>query len=253
MPETLADKWILAKLNRAVADISKSLSDYRFAEALEQVYSLLWDDFADWYIEASKVSPNPSVLVHGLETILKLTHPFAPFVTEAIWQKMAWHKQDLIISAWPEAVDDSHINSDFVRFESVKAVIEEVRATSAEMNLSGPTLKTESDLILGNTELVKRLARLSAIESGKGSGLLVAAGENESWLEIDPDKLKAYLGELKTKQADQKSYIAKLEGQLGNKTYVESAPATIVQDTRDRLKQAQVVLSKLDEQIRKLA
>ncbi len=103
-PPTLvspADHWILEKTNQTIETVSSSLDTYRFSEAGESVYHLLWSEFADCYIEYAKQSLNPEVLAHVLEVILKLAHPFAPFVTEAIWQELPWTKSLLISEQWP--------------------------------------------------------------------------------------------------------------------------------------------------------
>jgi valyl-tRNA synthetase len=94
-----------------VADVTQAIEDYRFSEAGQLVYSLLWDDFADWYIEASQVSPNHDLLVYGLETILKLLHPIAPFVSEAIWSHLPGRTGQLITTPWP-VVDTTRTKAD---------------------------------------------------------------------------------------------------------------------------------------------
>jgi len=88
-PANAVDYWLLNKLQQSAVVVSDLLDDYRFSEAYDTIYHLVWDDFADWYIEASKTNPNIPMLVFGLETILKLLHPFAPFVTETIWPRLS--------------------------------------------------------------------------------------------------------------------------------------------------------------------
>jgi len=90
VPASLPDHWILQRFSRENLAITKAIEAYRFSEAGERAYSLLWNDLADWYLEASKDQGNIGVLVYALETVLQLAHPFAPFVTEAIWQNMPW-------------------------------------------------------------------------------------------------------------------------------------------------------------------
>src|SRR5690606_2544428 len=104
LPEakSLADHWIISELAQAKATIERTLEDFRFAEAGESVYHAIWDSVADWYIEASKDQDNPDLLAWVIDTSLKLAHPFAPFVTETIWQTLPWHEKSLLISeAWP--------------------------------------------------------------------------------------------------------------------------------------------------------
>lgn len=104
LPELLspADHWFATRLNQAIHKLESYMPEYKYSEAGQVIYSLLWDDFADQYLEASKHSLNPSLLLYGLTTILKLLHPFAPFVTEAIWQQLYSDKKLLINENWPK-------------------------------------------------------------------------------------------------------------------------------------------------------
>ena len=99
-----ADHWIIEKANAAIKDASKHLDSYRFSEAGETVYHLLWSEFADCYIEYAKQSLNPEVLTYVLDVILRLAHPFAPFVTESIWQELPWTDSQLITERWPNTI-----------------------------------------------------------------------------------------------------------------------------------------------------
>ncbi|MEI6481435.1 MAG: valine--tRNA ligase [Candidatus Saccharibacteria bacterium] len=99
-----ADHWIIEKTNTAIQSTTKHLDSYRFSEAGETVYHLLWSEFADCYIEYAKQSLNPEVLAYVLDVILRLAHPFAPFVTEAIWQELPWTDKLLITEHWPNTI-----------------------------------------------------------------------------------------------------------------------------------------------------
>ncbi len=96
-----ADHWMATQLNQTIETATKAIEKYRYSEAGQAVYSLLWDKFADQYIEYSKQSTNPSMLAYTLDTILRLLHPFAPFVTETIWQELPWQSTILITEYWP--------------------------------------------------------------------------------------------------------------------------------------------------------
>ena len=99
-----ADHWIAEKSNIAIKQVTTHLNNYRFSEAGETIYHLLWHDFADCYIEYAKQSLNPEVLAYVLEVILRLLHPFAPYVTEAIWQELTWTDGQLITERWPTSI-----------------------------------------------------------------------------------------------------------------------------------------------------
>lgn len=110
-----ADHWIVEKSNAAIKQVTTHLNNYRFSEAGETIYHLLWHDFADCYIEYAKQSLNPEVLAYVLEVTLRLLHPFAPFVTEAIWQELAWTDGQLITERWPHTIirTDTELSKQF--------------------------------------------------------------------------------------------------------------------------------------------
>jgi valyl-tRNA synthetase len=102
--KTPADHWLAIRLNQAINKTTKNIEAYRYSEAGQTVYSLLWDDLADRYIEYSKNELNPEMLAYGLDVVLRLLHPFAPFVTETIWQELLWTNTNLITEHWPKVI-----------------------------------------------------------------------------------------------------------------------------------------------------
>ena len=105
-PNSLADHWILEKLQLNINSITSNLDKYRFSEAYNAVYHFVWDDVADWYIESTKIDPNPQLLFYVLESILKLVHPFAPFISETIWQTLNPDTNKLLINQeWPNSLE----------------------------------------------------------------------------------------------------------------------------------------------------
>jgi valyl-tRNA synthetase len=251
-PVSLADKWILTRFSRENAAITKAIESYRFSEAGERVYSLLWNDFADWYIEASKITANSSVLMYCLETILKLAHPFAPFVTEAIWQNMPWQKQNLIISTWPEV--GKTYSKEMRQFEDIMALVSQIRTLATEMGLARPNLLYTADSRLSeNAALIQSLARLGEISEVKqGRGLRIPSNELFCWLDVDPKTIKEYRLSLRHKHDEAGEYLQRLTKQLANPDYLKKAPTELVQQTRDRVAETKLLLSQLDEQIRTL-
>jgi valyl-tRNA synthetase len=242
----LADRWILERVSYETSSVSKLIESYRFSEAGQHVYSLLWDDFADWYIETSKITPNPQVLVTALETILKLAHPFAPFVTEVIWQKMPWQKDNLIVSPWP----DARMAPPAKEFKQVQELVRQIRLLKADLEIKQPALLHQGDnLITTQAKLIQRLAGLESIKTVKEGRGLAVPGISSCWLDIEAGQAKQILGHLLKRQQDQSDYRNRLKSQLSNDKFVRSAPAPIVADAKDRLAQAEMLLSKLDEQI----
>lgn len=254
-PETSADYWILHKLQHSTEVAGQYIEQYRFSEAYELIYHTLWDDFADWYIEASKSKPNNSVLAYGLETILKVAHPFAPFVTETIWQTLKWEGDSLLITApWPTAAkSDDKKGRDF---EQIQAIVSEIRYVKGVMRLRGGlTLYHAGEAFLNEQAgLIKRMAGLEDIKEVRdGHGLHLTSTSLKCWLDIDQETAQRFLEQLKTKLAGQKKTIERLEGRLGNKAYVKNAPKELVEETREQLEQAAALAAKLQEEYARFA
>jgi valyl-tRNA synthetase len=238
------DEWIAAKVDTAVTEVTAAIEDYRFSDAGQLVYSLLWDDFADWYLEAAKVSPNHNLLIEVLETILKLTHPMAPFVTEAIWSSIPWQETQLIITPWPKANKN---RKDDGSFDVIKRVVQAVRTVNTEEQLSRPSIVTTDKRLVESQDILKRLGRTGEVKLvEQGSGLYLG---NDAWVEADAELLKARQSRLTVQRDQKRAYLKTLEAKLVNERYVASAPPAVVDETRDRKDEVLMLLSKLDEQL----
>jgi valyl-tRNA synthetase len=243
---SLVDEWMMAKLETAIGEVTKAIEEYRFSDAGQLVYSLLWDDFADWYVEAAKVSPNHDLLVYSLETILKLIHPVAPFVSEAIWASLPWQEDQLIVTPWPQANKNRKYDNGF---EIVKSVIGAVRTLSAEEKLVKPVLLTTDKRLVEASDFIERLAHVKAVRLvEKGSGLYLGT-EVEAWLEADESMIKARRFRLEAQRRDKQNYLKGLEAKLVNERYIASAPEAVVNESRNRKDETLMLLSKLDEQL----
>ncbi|HKX23896.1 MAG TPA: valine--tRNA ligase, partial [Candidatus Saccharimonadales bacterium] len=248
-PFTDADHWIIRQLNDASKRIGELISDYRFAEAYELMYHTVWDDFADWYIEASKVTQNTSVLTYALETILKFSHPFAPFVTETIWQTLKWEDGLLITSSWPAAPDfDAEAAK---RFEGLQAIVSEARTVTTDLGQGKQTLLYRQDELIDQTkDVLVHLARLKSVEQvSEARGLRLAVAHHEAWLDIDEETLAEHKGKLQARIDEAEDQIKKLQGRLSNKSYVDNAPEAVVQQTRDQLTDAQTLVERLQREL----
>ena len=250
MPKTPADAWMLARINDTAREVTAAIDSYRFSEAGQLVYSLLWDDFADWYIEASKVEQNPNILYHGLTTILKLVHPVAPFVSEAIWDALPGTEGQLITAEWPEAVKaPRELLAEAGKFEDVKGVVVAARAVMAEERLNKPVILTTSSQLVESAELIVRLSRaaqIKVVKTGQGIYLGTAA---PAWIEADASTVAKRRRHLQAERDAKQKYADGLDKQLGNKQFVKSAPEAVVADARRRRDEALMLVSKLDEQI----
>jgi valyl-tRNA synthetase len=246
-PVSAADHWILDKLRTSQQKIELELDRYGFSEAYDTLYHFIWDDLADWYVEASKAEPNQALLSYLLESVLLLAHPFAPFVTETIWQTLAW-EQDSVLAGRTLAKplgSDARQAADFIE---IQAIISEVRFISKALKVSGITLYyTDVPFLNDNAAIIKRLAHLQAVtEVQDGAGLHLTSTKYDCWLDIGPCVAQAYLKELETKLAEQAAVIKQLESRLANDTYVKNAPKEVVRQTKDQLKTAQAQLAILE-------
>lgn len=253
-PQSSADHWLLTKLQHLTEALARDLDNYRFAEAYEKLYHMVWDDFADWYIEASKVEPNPSVLAYTLETILKLAHPFAPFITETIWQTLSKRKDTILAtSQWPKIAASNP--SQAKDFETIKTIITEVRYLTTELQLKAPSLYyAEAPFIKDNSSIIKRLARLNKITEVKdGYGLRLTQTDINAWLDVDRQTITSFSKQLEGKKTELTALIKKLEDRLKNKAYIKQAPKEVTGQTRTQLKQAREQLAKLDADSQRFA
>jgi valyl-tRNA synthetase len=247
---SLADEWMLHKLQQSIDTTSKRLEKFEFSEAFDGLYHLVWDDFADWYIEAAKTDLNKEVLAYCLETILKLLHPFAPFVTETIWQTLAWEEGSLLItSPWPTAAKSSRNKAK--QFGDVQAIVTEIRYIRSALNIkTGLTLYHKGDELLHDqAELIKSLARLGGVTEVKdGHGLHLTDTHRVCWLDIDQATALHYVDELGSTIEAAEASIKALSGRLENDAYRKKAPKALVKETEQQLADARTKLEKLQQE-----
>ena len=245
-PQNPADHWIIRQLNDAANNIAVRIEQYRFSEASETVYHTIWDDVADWYIESSKTAINRPLLSWVLATSLKIAHPFAPFVTETIWQTLNYTDGILMREAWPTPEKFDPIAAE--QFEQLKLLVAEGRWVIAELpgNKKYRLLYGNDSLIADNQDTLKHLMRLEAIEhTDQPRGLRLAAANREAWLDIDSETLYQHQENLEMRLAEARQKLAGLKKRLENPTYVEKAPAHLVEETREQLAEQEKIITRL--------
>ncbi len=249
-PVSIADHWIARQLDTTAKNLADQIEKYRFAEASETMYHAIWDDVADWYIEASKKQDNPQMLAWVLDTVLRLAHPFAPFVTETIWQALGWRNELLISSPWPEAIEYSDISA--AQFEQLQALVEEARFIVSELpgNAKYDLLYQEDTLIEENTDLIQHLARLKSVnKADQAKGLRLAASNREAWLDVDEETLYEHQTNQEVRLAEAHQFIKNLESRLGNANYIDKAPERLVDETRQQLADTQELVERLAREL----
>ncbi|PLX27305.1 valine--tRNA ligase [Candidatus Parcubacteria bacterium] len=275
-PNTVADSNILVKLTSIIHEVTKDVEEYRFSMAGEKLRDFTWNELADWYLEIAKIEENKSdILNFILNTILKLWHPFMPFVTEAIWQEMYGEDELLMVEKWPEL--KSHTSTGYVlnwskeeitvteQFLILKNIVTKTRSLRGDYKID-PVKKLnivisagdKKDMLLENTEVIKRLARLEdlqieeKIEKPEQSVGFVEAGLDvyvnlEGVVDFEKEKTRL------TKEIKQlEGYIGGLDKKLSNEKFVSSAPEDVVEKEKEKLKEGNEKLEKLKTQLESL-
>ena len=272
-----ADKWILTRLQEAVRDISGHMEDGDFGLAATRIYDFAWSEFCDWYIELSKSrllgedgdskETVRSVLLYVLENLLKLLHPFMPFLTEQVYKYLPDSEGFLMLQPWPEYREDLVFAEDEQKMQGVMEIIRSIRNLRSEMNVA-PSRRTRlmllpaegwEETLRGGEGYFRRLAGAEKIEiladrnaaTGKNVSAVVAAGELFIPLGdlVDFEKETARL----TKELEGvKKEIARSQGMLGNPGFLNKAPVHLVQQEKEKLEAARARLAALENRIAEL-
>lgn len=249
------DHWMLVKLQQSTEKITLNMHEFRFSEAYDAIYHLLWDDFADWYIEASKSELNREVLAYSLETILKVAHPFAPFVTETIWQALGLHPDDhlLISASWPAVKGGDAAAAQ--EFAEIQTIVSEIRYIRGILKVHDVTLYyNDAPFLAKYANLISRLSGVASVtEVRDGYGLHLTQTKFHCWLDVSQEAIREYQAELKQKITAQEKLIQQLQQRLDNKEYVTHAPKHIVEQTKQQRTEADAFLAKLQEEQERFA
>lgn len=234
-PITVADHWIMRELDQARQDIDANIKNYRFAEAVETVYHVIWDELADWYLEAAKVESSPAFLRNVLSIALKLVHPFAPFVSETIWTTVRGKESLLISQRWPGELKFNKAKAH--TFDRVIELVKEVRDVESDTpNRTHRLVYDENKLAEENADLIASLAKIKGVKhDSTPHGMKIVTPGSLVWLELSDEEIKDYQDNLEAKMAKLKKDIDSLERRLENPGYVEKAPKELVEQTRKEL------------------
>jgi valyl-tRNA synthetase len=272
------ERWILSRLSRTTASITKLMESFQFGEALRQLHDFIWGEFCDWYIEFAKIrlsagdSLPVSVLVYVLEASLRLLHPFMPFVTEELWQNLKkrlpadWQETDsIVVAAYPGA-DKKAADPEAERImEAIIEIIHAIRNARAEHKVeSNKWIEARvfagelNAVITPHASAIESLARAKPVSFGEGRGE-AKADENtlalvlknsevvipmESMVDLNAER-KRLEGEI----AQSRAQVASLEERLKDKAFLAKAPEAVVAKERDKLAERQDKLKRLKEQL----
>ncbi|HXE09824.1 MAG TPA: class I tRNA ligase family protein, partial [Verrucomicrobiae bacterium] len=249
-PESVADHWIIQRLGEAQVKISADLDNFRFSEAHDTLYRFIWNDLADWYIEASKAQPNKQLLAYLLETVLILAHPFAPFVTETIWQTLKWEGDSVLAGRLQRAVIPAD-KGKAAAFTEVQTVVSEARFIVQALHTSEAVLAyTGDDFLQNNAPLLKQLSGVKdVVKVEQGGGLRLITTKHDAWLQVSQQAAQNYHKEIQIKQGQQINVIKHLKARLGNQAYVQHAPHEVVEQSRGQLQEAEKLLATLETEL----
>ena len=257
---SLADQWILSRLNTTIAAVTKNFDKFEFGEAGRTLYNFIWNDFADWYIEMTKETLNgddvaaqatvQSILAYVLDNTLRLLHPIMPFVTEAIWQEMPHEGESIVTAAYPTVNEDLANQQAETDFNSLIDLIKAVRTIRTEANAPMSTtidvlIKTADEnlqrIFKENADYINRFVKpknlqiaadivapdLAMTQIISGAEIYVPLAE---LIDLDEeisrlqDEVKKFQGEVK-----------RANGKLGNEKFVNNAPEKVVAAEREKL------------------
>lgn len=255
--EAMGEDWICRELNEGVEKVAELVRTYRFSEAVEVLQLVVWDKYADWFIESQKLNKNSSLLMQTLEVVLKMLHPFAPFVTEAIWQNLSWTSGMIAEQKWPEKLEYDPISAE--KFERLVIVVSEVRGALQRLReaLEGKKVGLiygNDSLLEENRELVQRLAGVSAVAAveelgGQPRGMRLALPNNEVYLDVSPELVLKHRHNLEERILAVGRELNNLEQRMRNPRYVERAPANLVKETRDLIMEKEELIRQMKREL----
>ena len=273
------DKWVLSKLNRLVKEVTENLDSFEIGVASAKVYDFIWDTYCDWYIELTKTRLNgtdedakltaQNVLCYVLVTLLKLLHPFMPFITEEIYQALPKcdGAEDILMTAqWPEYTEALSFPAEESAMEAVMDLIRAIRARRAEMNVP-PSKKAELMIVTDQAEpyqqglhFIQRLAYASNVNFPE-----TAPADVTGLVSVVTHDATAYLplSELVDLAAERERIAKELEkaknglriteGKLANEKFVAHAPENVVNAEREKVAKYQELIAKLEESAKAMA
>ncbi|MDO4526734.1 MAG: valine--tRNA ligase [Candidatus Saccharibacteria bacterium] len=252
--DNMGEDWICREINACLEAVASDMKNYRFSEAVETLYQTIWDKYADWFLESQKIFRNVPLLKITLEHLLIALHPFAPFVTEAIWQNLSWTEGFIITQKWPEALKFDPITAE--QFETIRTIVSEVRTTLQSLPGTNnakkyPLLFDNDSLVDDNALLIKNFTKVPDIKFLNGSprGLRIALANHELYLDVPASTVEAYKGALTAKILAVGGELNALNLRMMNPNYVEKAPEHLVKETRNQIKEKEALIARLKAQL----
>ncbi len=259
---SLADRWILTRLQKTVNTVTQALENYEFNVAARSIYEFFWNEFCDWYIESAKITLNSdarlttqNVLVKVLDTSLRLLHPFTPFLAEELWQNLPIAGESITIASWPKANEMIIDNTAEREFEKIMQIVRGIRNVRAELNM--PIKNGSKIYVVGQSlskeaeSLIKHLANVEKIEvvSKKPASSATAYFDEQQHIYVDTADmdLTAEISRLEKnieKLSKEREWQTK---KLSDDSFLSHASQEAIEDARNKLLQAEARLKVLQQ------
>jgi len=269
------DKWILSKLNRVISEVTDNMDSFELGVAAQKVSDFIWDSYCDWYIELTKPRLNgddeeskinaQKVLLYVLTEMMKLLHPFMPFISEEIWQALPHYGDMLITAAYPEYSESLNFPKDEQDFETLMEAIKAIRSRRAEMNVP-PSRKAHLIIVTDKGEIFEngkaflmKLAYASEVTVAQNSSndiegmVSVVTGQAKMFIPmadlVDLNKERERIEkELEKAQKEYDGQVAK----LSNESFLAKAPEKVIEAEKERTAKAKALIENLTESLNKL-
>jgi valyl-tRNA synthetase len=264
---TLADRWIISRLNQRAEEVNQLLERYDLGEAAKVLYDFIWDEFCDWYIELAKPRLSSStgkveklvtqnVLVETLTGILRLLHPFMPFITEEIYHYLPGHNETIMFDSWPEKNDEHIWQSSLDEMQQIMSIIRALRNIRAEFNVSpGAQIKTVlvvnyenyRRVFTANQAYIKQMARVNEMEIvrelGQKPAQAVSALTSQAEIYVPLEGVIDIDKEIARLEKDLKGALdelARAEGKLNNQNFISRAPQEVIEKEKGKAEEARI-------------
>ncbi len=266
----ITDKWVLSKLNTLIAEVTENLEKYELGVAIQKVYDFIWDTYCDWYIELTKArlygedagrkQTAIQVLVYVLDQILRLLHPFMPFITEEIWQSIPHEGEALIVAQWPEYKMELNFKTEESQMESVMEAIRAIRNRRAEMNVppskkaalfvltSKPQIFVEGEGFLQRLAYADEVTMLDAEPAQLDGMVTITTADAKLYIPmgqlVDVAKELERIGK---ELENARKFLASLEGKLSNEKFISRAPEAVVNAEREKAAKTRDLIDQLEQ------
>ena len=268
----ISDKWVLSKLNTLIEEVTENMDKYELGVAVQKIYDFVWDIYCDWYIEMTKArlfsddadrkQTAISVLTYVLDQILRLLHPFMPFITEEIWQSIPHEGEALIVAQWPEARNDLAFKTECDQMESVMAAIRAIRNRRTEMNVppskkaalfvltSKPQVFTEGEGFLQRLAYADTVTMLSTEPENLDGMVTITTPDAKLYIPMGQlvDVAKE-LARINKELEAAKKFLSSLEAKLSNEKFISRAPEAVVNAEREKAAKHRDLIAQLEQSL----